>query len=363
MTVFNRENSGWKTKKYPLFLGEELGVYDAVNQPYPRLFELYKLQKSMDWSEDEVDLSKARADMKTCNKSEYEAMLLTLGYQLELDSIASRSVAPLIAPFVTNSELWTLLMKISEIENLHSLTYSEIIRQCLPNPDELFEIVTDTDQITSRATTVHRVFDDFKKISGLKTAGSLDISKNEQRKHILKFMVALYALEGVEFMASFAVTFNLAERGMFIPIAQLVQKIANDEMVHYTSDREVLKILMSDPEWAESFKEVKEDAKKILDEVIEQEFAWSEFLFSGDRQLTGLNKTLLDEWVLYRANPLYKFLDLQYDYETISENPLMWMDNWLDQNKQQSAPQEMSVTNYQLNSVKNDIQDDFEFEL
>lgn len=363
MTVFNKNNENWKSGDYPLFLGEKLGLYDSVNRPYVKLYELYEIQKSVDWSHNEVDLSKARADFKVCSKSEYEAMLLTIAYQWEADSMATRGLAPLLAPFCSNSEFWTGAVRITDVENLHALTYSEIVRQCVPNPDEVINLVYGTESVLDRASVIKDVFDDFQLHSGLEAAGRRELSEIELQVKIIEFLTANYALESIEFMASFAVTFNLGERGLFLPIVQLVGKIAVDEQIHYRFIKETLKILMNDPKWSKAFNIARPSLKSILDDVVRTEVEWSEFLMAEGRTLVGLNKTLLDEWVYYRAKMVYDWLGVEFDLPVIESTPLKWMDKYLDINSTQVAPQEITQTNYQLNSMANDLTDDDVFEL
>ena len=45
MALFNTENTAHKTGDYPLFLGQQMGMYDSINKKYPKLFDLYKKQK------------------------------------------------------------------------------------------------------------------------------------------------------------------------------------------------------------------------------------------------------------------------------------------------------------------------------
>ena len=64
--MFNNENTEWKEGKYSLFLGQEPALYDSINVTHPELFKLYKRQKAMDWSEDELNLEQSRIDMDSC---------------------------------------------------------------------------------------------------------------------------------------------------------------------------------------------------------------------------------------------------------------------------------------------------------
>ena len=359
MSVFNLSNDSWETGEYPLFLGKQLGLLDSINRPYPQLFELYKLQKSIDWSEDEVNLEQSRMDLLQCSQNNYDIMLKTLAFQWELDSVASRSIAPLLAPFVSNSELWLMLVKQSEIENLHALTYSEIIRQCIADPKMVFDEVLKNDNILDRSNAVVAVFDQLEEI-GIHYQKSKNTSGYNEtlRPIILKTMITLYCLERIQFMSSFAVTFALAEQNIFQGIAKLVQKIAQDEQVHCMMDEAVLRILFGETEWIDSFNDHKLEISTIIKDIIDQELSWNKYLFSEGRNIVGLNRQLLDEWVLYNAQDVYDFLGIESDFNFIKTNPLTWMDNWLDLNKTQNANQEADNNNYSLNTVLNDIDDD-----
>lgn len=357
MSIFNQQNTAWKTGQYPLFLGESLGLYDSINTPYPQLFELYKLQKSIDWSEDEVNLEQSRMDLLQCSQNNYDVMLKNLAFQWELDSVASRSIAPLFAPFVTNSELWAMLSKQSEIENLHALTYSEIIRQCIADPKLVFNEVMANQAVLERSDTVIKVFDELKKAGAEYTLGLVS-DENVLMPIILKALTALYCLEKIEFMSSFAATFALAEQNIFQGIAKLVQKIAQDEQVHCMMDEAVLRILFEDQKWKDCFLAHQSEITMIVNEVVGQELTWNRYLFSEGRSIVGLNKVLLDEWVLFNAQDIYRFLGLNNPYPIINTKPLAWMDNWLDLNKTQNANQEADNNNYSLNTVLNDIDDD-----
>ncbi|OYQ72572.1 ribonucleotide-diphosphate reductase subunit beta [Wohlfahrtiimonas sp. G9077] len=357
-SIFNQDNSAWQTGRYPLVLGEALGLYDSVNVPYPKLFDLYKLQKSMDWTEDEVNLEQSRMDLLNCSKNNYDIMVKTLAFQWELDSVAARAIAPLFAPFVSNSELWAMLSKQSEVENLHALTYSEIIRQCISDPKEVFQEVMKNDEVLNRSTTVIETFNELSKYGALYKLGQVDKNDPKLKQVVLKGFVALYCLEKVEFMSSFACTFALAEQNIFQGIAKLVQKIAQDEQVHVMMDEAILEILLADEEWQVVLSEIRGDVENIIREVIEQEFSWNKYLFSENRSIVGLNETLLNEWVLYNAQDLYRFLGVDNPYPVIKTKPLVWMDNWLDLNKTQNANQESDNTNYRLNSVLDDSEDE-----
>ena len=360
MTVFNAANSGWKTKQYPLFMGEEMALYDSVNVNYKELFDVYKQQVSQRWVETEFNHEQSRLDMISCPKNIYDVMLLNLSFQWVLDSVASRAIAPLFAPFVTNSELWAALMENSNMEVIHALSYSEIVRQCVADPTDVFKLSVQNEKTIQRAVKVVSVFDDLQKAGAEYTLG---IRKNDQSTYniVFKGLVALYILERLQFLASFAATFAVVEQGYFQSIGKMVQKIMLDEIFcHYTTDALALKIELSTERGKIAMRECKDEILEMIAEVRYQERQWSDYLFSEGRSIVGLNPLLLNEWVDYNAQAVYDGLGLSDNipFERVKQNPLKWMDNWIEIDKFQNCMQEADGNNYALNVVKDDVTDE-----
>jgi ribonucleoside-diphosphate reductase beta chain len=155
-------------------------------------------------------------------------------------------------------------------------------------------------------------------------------------------------LESINFMASFAVTFGIAETGIFQGIASDVKLIGRDEMLHARVGAKVLNILMK--EWPETFIEMRPEMEKMLHAVVADEKAWPDHLFSNGRQVIGLNAKILKDYVQYAAAPVARTIGVKWDAPV--KNPLPYMDSWLDSSKTQTAAQELQVTNYLLNSIK-----------
>ena len=360
--VLNIGNTGWKTGKYDLFLGEELGLHDSINRPYPKLFELFKRLKSLDWAEDEIELEKSRLDFLSCDKNSYDVMIKTLSFQYEADSLASRSIISLFAPFISNSDLSQMMLKWSENEALHALTYSEIIRQCIPNPDEIFEEIVSDKNITERSRIIAENFSKLKTLGAKYTLDRNSVDRREVQRTILLSLSALYCLEALEFMASFSCTFSLAERDLFEGVASLVQKIMIDETIHTKMDEAILDILLADAEWLSVYEEIKPEVQELVDSVYRQELSWSEYIFEDGRSILGLTTPLLKDWVTYKANVIYNKLDLVKPFTEVKDNPLKWMDKWEDIDSNQQAAQEASLNNYRLNSVVDDTQEEIIFD-
>lgn len=358
--MFNNENTEWKEGKYSLFLGQEPALYDSINVTHPELFKLYKRQKAMDWSEDELNLEQSRIDMDTCPAEVKDLMIENLALQWEADSIASRSIAPLFAPFITNSEVWAAWLKVSEIEVLHALTYSEIVRQCISNPNIIFDKIMKNDDIIGRLTPISEAFRKLQ-LEGARHTLGLVTDIQSSYDVVMNAVVALFCLERLQFVASFAATFAVVEQGWFQAIGKLVQKIAQDErFIHAEVDKYIIKHELTTERGKIWYNKNIEFIKNIVDSVVQAEYNWNKYLFSNGRKVVGYTESLANEWVDYNAQDVYATLG--FDYKKIKTNPLKYMDNWFDLNKTQNAQQEADSANYLLNVIYNDIPEEYQFE-
>ena len=347
MAVFNKNNTGYKDKEYPLFLGNEMGLFDTINTAYPKLEELYQTQLSQIWNEFEVDLTQDRMDMLQVPPEVTDLMVKTISWQHLADSVACKSIAELFLPYCTNSELEGLLTIQSFFEIIHSRTYSHIVKQTFTDPNKMLEDTYNNTQVLMRSD---KIVECFNKLQSIKVTDNIAVKKEA----IVNAVVALFGLEGISFMSSFAVTFGISETDVFQGIASLVTLIARDEILHTRMDYEILRILKNSNEWGYIFKENKHMFKSILDSIVKKELDWTEYLFSEGRQVVGLNATLLKEYVCYMAKPLYEFLEVPFDFDVIVDNPLPYMDKYIDSSQIQSAAQEIQLTSYNVGVIEDD---------
>lgn len=347
MTVFNAKNQGYVTKKYPLFMGEQLGLFDTVNVAYPAIEKLYQQQLAQVWNEHEVDLTQDRMDMLRVPKETADLMVKTLSWQHLADSVAAKSIAALLIPFCTNSELEGMLTIQSFFEIIHSRTYSHIVKQTFVDPNKMIEQTYNDVGVLLRSEAIVKAFDELESLPK-------DAPTQRKKEVLLEVLVALFALEGIAFMSSFAVTFAITETDVFQGIGALVAKIAADEALHTRMDATVLGVILKDPEWKNTFERMKPELKVIVDAVVNQEMQYAEYLFSEGRNVIGLNAALLKEYTLYMAYPIYKFLGLNFDYQVIEENPLPYMAKYIDPSQMQSANQEIQNTAYNIGVIEND---------
>lgn len=350
MSVFNKNNDGHKSKSYPLFFGQDLGLFDTVNVSYPELEELYQQQLVQIWNEFEIDLSQDKMDMVDLPAGVVDLMVKTISWQHLADSIACKSIAALLVPFCTNSELEGLLTIQTFFEIVHSRTYSHIVKQTFIDPNDMLERTYNDMNVLMRSNVVAKTFEELESLSK-------DAPLYDKKCALFKVLCALYALEGISFMSSFAVTFAISETDVFQGIASLVSLICRDEVLHTRMDATIIDILLRDDDWCNILEDCRSDIKEIFDEIVNQELAWADHLFSEGRQLVGLNASLLKDYTQYMAAPIYNHLGIKYTFDKVEKTPLPYMSKYIDPSKMQSAAQEIQLTSYQVGATIDDTKD------
>lgn len=351
--IFNTEKTDYA--QVQLFLGEQKnGLFDTVNKQHPEIWGLYKKMKSLDWGEDEFNFSSCYVDFKTCSPDVYEMMIRTLAWQWEADSVAGRCIAPIVAPFITSSELWAAWTRIADNENVHAATYSEIVRTSFDNPHEVLGEILAVTESLQRLKGVGAV---FAKAYDVAHKYALGLIPNDQETYnaIFMFTVGLLILERIQFMASFAVTFAICNTGLFQPIGKAVQKIAQDELeVHVELDKAVLRKELKTPRGKEAYRQCSGLIKQVFNEVLDSELNWIEYLFADGRQMLGLNADLLKRWTLFNARDVSVFLGIETHHDLPEKNPLKMMESWLDMSKTQPSPQEEDNGQYKVGVISRD---------
>ncbi len=350
-TVFNYAKTDYERPQ--LLLGQKQGLFDTIHRHYPEIWSLYKAQKSLDWDENEFDYSSCNADFKSCSKSTYDMMIKTLAWQWEADSVASRAIAPVLAPFISSSELWAAWQRVSDNEVIHAATYSEIVRNSFDDPGAIIEEILRVQQAHDRLQRVSRAFADGYEASHQYALGRLP---NDQATYNTAFMmvVALFCMERIQFLASFAVTFAICDTGLFQPIGKSIQKIAQDELeIHAELDRAVLANELQTARGQRAFAECRADIVRLIEEVVDSELVWIDYLFSEGRELVGMNAERLAAWTLYCARDVYETLGLASGKFVLpAANPLKFMEKWLNISSTQASPQEQDIAAYKVGVMR-----------
>ena len=363
-TTFNQKT--FDTLKQPMFFGETVNVARYDIQKHKIFENLIEKQLSFFWRPEEVDLANDRKDFIDLPDHEKHIFLSNLKYQTLLDSVQGRSPNVAFLPIVSLPELETWIETWSFSETIHSRSYTHIMRNVVPNPAEVFDDITRNDFITRRAISVTKYYDELiEKCSYYTQLGEgthtinghmIDISLPDLKRSLYLTMVSVNVLEAIRFYVSFACSFAFAERAKMEGNAKIIKLIARDEALHLTGTQHILQIMAAgkdDPEMGEIAASCKEEVRAIFLEAAEQEKEWAGYLFK-DGSMIGLNQHILAQYVEYITDQRISAIGLPTIFGA-KNNPLPWINAWLNSDNVQVAPQEAEISSYLVGAIDSAI--------
>lgn len=353
------------TKEF-MFFGQQPNVARFDVQRFDIFKKLFEKQLGFFWKPDEVDLSKDSRDFKTLPANEQHIFLKNLLFQTLLDSVQSRAPAMALIPHVSLPELESMITWWTAFETLHSFSYQWIVEGIFPDATPIFDGIIDDEHILNRADAVAEHYDAFMEYSswyrilgpGKHTVNgnTMELTERELKRKLLLCMASINVLEGVRFYASFACSFAFAERGLMEGNAKVISLIARDENLHLAVTQNILKKWASgedDPEMAQLWRENVDIISQMYVDCVEQEKAWSNYLFQHGPML-GLTEDILNEYSAYIAGKRMRAIGLKHSFP--SNNPLGWTDKYLNGSDSQVAPQEVEISSYVIGGVSHDIE-------
>lgn len=363
VNIFNAEKQNYGDSR--LFLGEPAGLLDTVNDPHPKLWDFWRSLRGLDWDTNEFDFSPCLLEFKTGDKNVAQAMIQNLGWQWEGDTLAANSIMAVGNHFVTSSALKVVWDQIVANENLHATTYSEIVRYSFDTPNEVLANVLGIKEAMSRMEVIGRTMGECYRV-GLKVSlGIIDRNSDEAYRAAFMFTVALFLLERVNFMGSFAVTGGIAQTGAYMPICKAVQRIAQDEAeIHVNVGKYVLQYEMSTARGRACWKANRHLIDEMTLEVRASEMRWRNFQRDSGSVVPGVGWDEIGSYINFNVADACDVLERPVDFKAPLEMPLPYMAKWLDVAATQASPQEQDNGQYRVNVVRHDDHDKvFPFEL
>ena len=367
--------------KEPMFLGQNVNVARYDQQKYAIFERLIEKQLSFFWRPEEVDVSQDRIDYAGLPDHEKHIFISNLKYQTLLDSVQGRSPNVAFLPIVSIPELETWVESWSFSETIHSRSYTHIIRNIVNDPSIIFDDIVENPEIQKRARDVSKYYDTLILETQLyqlhgdgiwykenKKNGEIDISKEKKdgwkqvtmrglKRHLYLALVSVNVLEAIRFYVSFACSFAFGERKLMEGNAKIIKFIARDELLHLSGTQHIINLCQSgvdDPEMAEVAKECEEEAYAIFMDAVNQEKEWAEYLFK-DGSMIGLNKEILFQYIEYITNQRLKAVNFKPAFADKKSNPIPWIDQWLNSDNVQVAPQETEISSYLTGQVNSAI--------
>jgi ribonucleoside-diphosphate reductase beta chain len=339
-----------------MFFGADQNVqrYDIFK--YPQFDKINQTMLGYFWRPEEVSLQKDRSDYQTFRPEQKHIFTANLKYQTLLDSVQGRGPALAFLPYCSNPELEGCIVTWDFFEALHSRAYTHIMKNVYSDPSEVFDTILNDKEILKRATSVTKYYDDF-----IEYAKQWEVNKKGSTRVLKKKLYLAVAnvnwLEGLRFYVSFACTFAFGELKLMEGSAKILSLIARDEATHLNLTTHIIKNWLAgdDREMRTVAKECEDDIIKMFRVIVEEEKAWTKYLFK-DGSIIGLNERLLCRYVEFIANKRLRTLgfDPLFDIPA-TQNPLPWTQHWLSSKGLQVAPQETEVESYIVGGIKQDV--------
>ena len=357
-SVFNK-NPKIDFKKQPMFFGEDNGVQRYDELKYPIFNKLFQQQLGYFWRPEEVSLQKDISDYKDLNEQGKFIFTSNLKYQTMLDSVQGRGPALALLPFCSLPELESAIVAWDFMENIHSHSYTYIIKNLYSNPSEVFDTILTDEKIEKRAASVTQTYDDMINL-GYKWQLTPDkVDMYELKKKLWLTLMSVNILEGLRFYVSFACSFAFGELKILEGSAKILSLIARDESLHLAMSQKIINIYRdyeNDKIMNKVIRDTEKEVYTMYENAVGQEKRWATYLFSKGSMI-GLSEKLLHQFVEYMANRRMRAIGLEPKYEQ-KTNPLPWVDHWLNSRSLQNAPQETEIESYVIGGIKQDVQKD-----
>jgi ribonucleoside-diphosphate reductase beta chain len=322
---------------------------------YNKLTKFEAEARGFFWVPEEVRLTKDANDFKEASDTVRHIFTSNLLRQTALDSLQGRGPSQIFTPVCSIPELEALMYAWTFFEtNIHSRSYSHIIRNIYNVPKDAFNTIHDTKEIVDMASSVGMYYDALHVINCRKELGEV-VTEKEHIRAIWLALHASYALEAFRFMVSFATSLAMVENRIFIGNGNIISLILQDEILHKDWTAWLInQVVKEDTRFAEVKAECEQEVYALYMDVIREEKQWADYLFNKG-PVIGLNANILKEFVDYTAVGALKEIGIKYLTPAPKTTPIPWFNKHVNTSNKQSALQETESTNYVIGVMSDSL--------
>ena len=322
---------------------------------YKKIADYEATARGFFWQPEEVSLTKDSNDFKDASETVRHIFTSNLLRQTALDSLQGRGPSQIFMPVVSLPELEALIYNWTFFEtNIHSKSYSHIIRNIYNVPKDVFNTIHDTQQIIDMASSVGKYYDDLHRINCAKELGQ-SVEETEPVRAIYMALHASYALEAFRFMVSFATSLAMVENKIFMGNGNIISLILQDEILHKEWTAYMInQVVKEDPRFAAAKAECEAEVYELYLDVIREEKGWADYLFNKG-PVIGLNANILKDFVDYTAVAALKEIGIKYLEPAPRSTPIPWFNKHVNTSNKQTALQESESTNYVIGVMSDQL--------
>ena len=322
---------------------------------YPKIAKYEELARGFFWVPEEISLTKDKIDHKEASDAVKHIFTSNLLRQTALDSIQGRAPNQVFSPVISIPELEALVSNWSFFEtNIHSKSYSHIIRNVYGVPKDEFNKIHDTKEIVEMAANIGKYYEDLH-VLNCRVELDLAVLEHDHKKAIWLALHASYALEALRCMVSFATSLAMVENKIYIGNGNIISLILQDELLHTEWTAWLINnVTKDDPYFLELEKECADEVYQMYEAVIKEEKEWADYLFKLG-PVIGLNADILKNFVDFTAFNRLKDIGIKYAGEHPKSSPIPWFNKHVNINKKQTALQENESTNYVIGVMSDNV--------
>lgn len=361
-SIYNGEYINFNRER--LFLGEGKNSqrYDVLK--YPFFDAMADKMMGQDWTHDEVNCVKDKQDFHFLSDAMKHAYTSVLQKLIFLDSIQGRGMLQTFGSLITLPELEACVTIWQHFEiDKHSKSYTHILRSVYDNPTEVFDASFRTPELLGLAGTISQPYDrcfelvteyNYRLLRGMEISAALE---QELRQAIVRQLLEINMLEGIRFYSGFATIWSMHySQGLMERTGKVLQLICRDENLHLAISQYLLRLLRTVPE--EGFQEAyafwQPSILDLYSEAVEQEFAWVDYLFRHGSFL-GMTPDLAKMYIRFLANRRLRAIGEPPLFEGVTQNPLEWVDTYINNDLTENLPQESEILNYKVDILNQSV--------
>ena len=322
---------------------------------YPVIANFETTGRGFFWVPEEINLTQDAGDFKTASDAVKHIFTSNLLRQTALDSLQGRGPSQVFTPVISIPELEALVYCWTFFEtNLHSRSYSHLIRNIYNVPKIVFNSIHDTTGIINMASTIGEYYDKLHQLNCKKELGEY-VSEEEHIDAIWKALHSSYGLEAFRFMVSFATSLAMVENKIFIGNGTIISFILQDEVLHRDWTAYIInQVVKDDPRFAAAKIRCKEEVEQIYCDIIREEKEWADYLFIKG-PVIGLNANILKQFLDYTAKSALAKIGMQYWETAPKSSPIPWFNKHVDIKNKQVALQEVENSSYIVGAMSDAI--------
>jgi len=323
---------------------------------YKKIADFEATARGFFWQPEEISLTKDANDFKDASDAIKHIFTSNLLRQTALDSLQGRGPTQVFTPVCSLPELEALMYNWGFFEtNIHSKSYSHLIRNIYNVPKDVFNTIHDTEEIISMASSVGKYYDSLHQINCQKEYNFVAVEEKDHIKAIWLALNASYALEAFRFMVSFATSLAMVENKIFIGNGNIISLILQDELLHKGWTAYLInQVVKEDPRFAQAKIDCEQEVYAMYADVIREEKQWADYLFKKG-PVIGLNANILKDFVDYTAVGALKDIGIKYQQVAPKSTPIPWFNKHVNTSSKQTALQESESTNYVIGVMSEGI--------